>query len=630
MSEQQRDPRRITREFMQALSINKEDTGQPLGLVDRLILPGLLGFGIAAAAIQVLQSDWLEFFLLSASVILLLIVAISPRLQRRVLGRPFSRRHALYVLIYWMSSIAWLGILRYTIGLPTTGKDSPLFYILSLALIMIALIMIRAVLTLTRWFYPVFSTHIPIWEQVLLLVNEALAAAMCAFFFGNLLARLLQPDVFTLWNDPLYTIAVGVSAIIYYTLIQFMWIRRYNDRLSTTTLWLRLARVLAPLALLVIVLLIVRRIVERSDLRSATLLTSAATNLAILAIAPIILLLAVVLSYLIYTSGLGIRQRFLPDLLMDKLPPRLAQFFRSISDMDLMLIVCVLALALPAYVLFGGSTVLATLGQGIMQQGSAFIETSEQALALIVAFPFYLIILALLAMYAYVIAQSGLSAHDRDELVARLPIGFLIIMIITLYLFAVPFTQALIDGRLPRLPQDLGRILLFSILIPLVLLYAHYFVLVRLPYSRGQRSWRDAHSVALANQLEAIDGKINSLNQEISLLDQSWHDHLNRESASRFETLYHYVQLNGMRDDMNMQRLQVVAERQQLTELSDAPISVAVARLPLRVVSLGIPLLLMIQIYQWAVLNNGLREIINNPNLNVVDFFREILKQLQF
>ncbi len=625
MSDQQRDPRRITREFMQALSINKEDAGQPIGLLDRLILPGLLGFGIAATAIQVLQGDWLEFFLLAASVVLLLVVAISPRLQNRLLGRTFSRRHALYVLIYWVSSVAWLGILRYTINLPTTGKDSPLFYILSLTLVMLAVIMIRAVLMLTRWFYPVFSTHIPMWEQLLLLANEVLAVAMCAFFFGNLLARLLQPEVFTLWTDPLYTIAVGTSAAIYYILIQFMWVRRYNDRLSSTTLWL------APLALLVILLLIARRIVERSDLRSATLLTSAATNLAILAIAPIILLLTVVLIYLIYTGNQGIRQRFLPDLLMGKLPPRLARFFRSISDMDFMLIVCVLALALPAYVLFGGSAVLTNVGQGIMQQGSAFIETSEQALALIVAFPFYLLILALMAVYAYVIIQPGLSAHDRDELVAKLPIGFLIILIITLYLCAVPFTQALIEGRLPRLPQDLGRILLFSILIPLVLLYAHYFVLVRLPYSRGQRGWRDAQSITLASQLGTIDGKIDNLNQEISLLDHAWRNNdLDHNPALRFEALYHYVQLNGLRDDMNMQRLKVVAERQQLAELSDAPISVTVARLPLRVVSLGIPLLLLIQIYQWAVLNNGLREIINNPNLNVVDFFREILSQLQF
>jgi hypothetical protein len=79
-----------------------------------------------------------------------------------------------------------------------------------------------------------------------------------------------------------------------------------------------------------------------------------------------------------------------------------------------------------------------------------------------------------------------------------------------------------------------------------------------------------------------------------------------------------------------MQRLQLVAERQQLTEISETPISVTVARLPVRMVSIGIPLLLAIQVYQWAVVNNGLREIVNNPNLDVVDFFREILSQLQF
>ena len=44
-------------------------------------------------------------------------------------------------------------------------------------------------------------------------------------------------------------------------------------------------------------------------------------------------------------------------------------------------------------------------------------------------------------------------------------------LIITLYLFAIPFSQVLTEGRLPQLPQDLGRILLFNILIPLVLLY---------------------------------------------------------------------------------------------------------------------------------------------------------------
>ena len=88
--------------------------------------------------------------------------------------------------------------------------------------------------------------------------------------------------------------------------------------------------------------------------------------------------------------------------------------------------------------------------------------------------------------------------------------------------------------------------------------------------------------------------------------------------------------MNGMRDDLNMQRLQVVSDRQQLAELSETPVSITIARLPVRVVSIGIPLLLAMQIYQWAVLNNGLREIVNNPNITIFEFFRAILRQTQF
>ena len=64
------------------------------------------------------------------------------------------------------------------------------------------------------------------------------------------------------------------------------------------------------------------------------------------------------------------------------------------------------------------------------------------------------------------------------------------------------------------------------------------------------------------------------------------------DDGLRFEALYRYVHLNGLRDDLNMQRLQIVSDRQQLAELSDAPISIAVARLPVRIVTIGIPLLL--------------------------------------
>ena len=61
---------------------------------------------------------------------------------------------------------------------------------------------------------------------------------------------------------------------------------------------------------------------------------------------------------------------------------------------------------------------------------------------------------------------------------------------------------------------------------------------------------------------------------------------------------------------------------------SEVPL--AIAKLPTRVVRYGVPLLLGINIYQWAVVNGGLREITNNPNLNIVEFFQIILQQTQF
>ncbi|MEP7293867.1 MAG: hypothetical protein ABI835_18915 [Chloroflexota bacterium] len=153
-------------------------------------------------------------------------------------------------------------------------------------------------------------------------------------------------------------------------------------------------------------------------------------------------------------------------------------------------------------------------------------------------------------------------------------------------------------------------------------------MLIRQPYASGQKRWREQQSVSYSDQLTGIDYRIRALNGEIARLDSQWQ----REPADkrRLETLYRYVQLNGQRDDLNMQRLQVVADRQQLAELSEAPVSIAVARLPVRVVTIGIPLLLAVQIYQWAILNNGLRDIINNPNITIFEFFRTILKQTQF
>jgi hypothetical protein len=402
--------------------------------------------------------------------------------------------------------------------------------------------------------------------------------------------------------------------------------------LSKNVVWVRLSRVFAPLAAIVVVMVIAKYYIERSDPRTASLMGNSNTNLAVLALAPVILLVIIVMILLVYTGNKGLRQRFLPDLLLDRLPGRMARFLRTVSDMDMLLIIGVMATLIPAYLLLLGDSggVIGVLRQQILQRGSAVIETSEQALAVLFATPFYILIIVLLSLYAFVISRASLTAQERDELIARLPIGFLITLVITLYLFAVPFSQVLTEGRLPQLPQDSGRILLFNIVIPLVLLYLHYFIFVRVPYRRGQSGWREGHTSVLTRQLTMIERRIQNLNQELEQLDRQWQQRNEGNTTMQFDTLYRYVQLNGLRDDMNMQRLQLVAERQQLSEISETPVSVAVARLPIRIVSIGIPLLLIIQVYQWAVINNGLREIVNNPNITVVEFFREILRQLQF
>lgn len=615
----------ITHEFMQAVQISDSR-------FDQMLVPTLLVVGIGYVGWQVIRGDWAAAALLAAGVVLLLVLAAVRPVQQRVLATRFTRRHALYVVLFWVYSAVWINLVRLVPVAQPTGKGSTYFYALLIALIAITLAMIRSLLLLTPRFQRIFSAGIPLWEQILVAGNEAISIGLLALFASNLLVRVFQPDVFTTRFDAAYTIGIGAVVGLYFIGMQLMWLQRWNDWLSRNTVWVRLTRVLAPLFAVVTIMMIGRRFIERTDPRTANLLGDGNTNLAVLALAPVILLVIAVIMLLVYTGNSGLRRRFLPDLLLDRLPARLAGVLRSVSDMDMLLLLGAMATTIPAYLLLLGDSggVIGALRQQILQRGSALIETSEQALAFLFAMPFYIAVIALLALYALVISRSSLPARERDELVARLPIGFLIVLVITLYLFAIPFTQVLTEGELPQLPQDSGRILLYNILIPLVLLYAHYFVFVRLPYSRGQARWRESHAVILTQQLSLIDQRIQSLNQELAQIDLQWKKRSIGNTLMQLDTLYHYVQLNGMRDDMNMQRLQLVAERQQLAEISETPISVAVARLPIRVVSIGIPLLLAIQVYQWAIVNNGLREIINSPNVDVVDFFRLILQQLQF
>ncbi len=619
--------KRITHQFLDVVTLSDSR-------FDRAYIPALLFLGVLYAANQALQGDWLEVAVLALEIALLVTLAVSHPLQARVLGQRLNRRHATYVAFLWGYSLAWVNLVRLLSTVSPTGKGSGSFYALMMIVVAFSLMILRVLLMLTPRGYRLFATQIPIWEQVVVAINEIIAAGMVATFVGgSVLTRILQPEVFTTRIDFAYAFGLSILLVIYYVAIQFMWIQRWNNWLSETRVWLQLTRLLAPLALLVATMVIVRRFIERSEPRTADLLGGAAVDLAVLSLGAVVWLVILIVTILVFTSRRGLRQRFLPDLLLDRLPPRMALFLRSISDVDMLLIIGLLATVIPAYLFLLGDRggILGTLSGQILQRGSAVIETSEQALALLFSMPFYLLALALLALYAYVFSRPSLSAQDRDALVGALPVGFLIVLIITLYLFAIPFSQVLTEGRLPQLPQDLGRILAFNVLIPLILLYLHYFLLVRLPYRRGQGRWRDVENVRLLRQQQTTDERIEGLNREIDLLDRLWQDERGLvEPDQRFQTLFRYVQLNSLRDDLNMQRLHLVSARQQLTEVSEAPVSIAVARLPLRVVSLGIPLLIAIQLYQWAVVNNGLRQIINTPNITVDEFFRIILQQANF
>ncbi|HYO87679.1 MAG TPA: hypothetical protein VER79_03470 [Candidatus Limnocylindrales bacterium] len=614
------DTKRATQEILQALAFSTSP-------IDRLLTPTLLLLGAAYAALRLLAGAWPEALFTLACAALLFTLAAFPRVQSRLLDGPYGRRHAFAVVLLWLYGSAGFAIARGLATAPTGGKDSPAFYGLVLAGAAICIMIARALLLLTprgaRW----FVTRIPLWEQALVAANEAVAAVLVALFFGPLLAHAAEPSVFTLRVDFIYTLAVGAVLILYYAGMQVMWLQRGNDWLSQTRVWVRLARLLTPPGIVIVVVVLVRPFIERADPRSAELLGSGA-GVAVLALAPVLLLLVIVIALLVYSSSSGLRERFLPGLLLERLPMRLRQFLSTISDMDLLLILAVLATLIPVALLLEGSGgLLADLRLQILRSSGLLIETSEQALALLFALPFYALIFAALGLYAYAISRKTLSARDRDALVAKLPLGFLILLIIALYLFAVPLTQVITEGRLPRLPQDSVRIILFNILIPLVLLYATYFVFVRIPYRRGQNRWRDIQQHTLNRDLTRLDERIDGLNRELAGLEERWRS-APPEGPARTDMLFHYVQLNGIRDDLNMRRLQSMSERQQLFELSETPGSLAVARLPLRIVTIGVPLLIALQVYQWAVLNNGLRQIVENPNATVLDFLQALVSQL--
>jgi len=623
MSEQPQN-QNITHMFLARVKLSDESR------LERYLIPIMLGVGIGASGLLFLSGDIVRFAVSVAVVALLLALTVIKPLQDRILKREMTTGHAFYIAVFWLYSQGWIVLLRQLQTLPQLGKDSTEFYILFLFFLMVTYRGIFALFGITRVGYSILFTAIPFWERVSIAINELIAGALLSVFAGGLLAQWVQPSVFTLQIEPTYTIGVLGSLLLYYFVIQLMWTERWNHALSRNRNWLRLARFFAPIALFIATLVIGRHFTRLSDPRTADLLGTADLDQTILAVSPVLWLLILAIVVLVYTSQRGLSRRFFPQSLLQQLPARVRDVLGKISDMDLLLLIGIMSTWIPIQVLLsetGQIGFLEVLRTQITQQ-NALIDTSEQALALIFALPFYIFVAGILVIYAYVFAKPDLSAKDRDALVDQLPIGLIIMFIITLYLCSIPFSQVLSEGRLPQLPQDLGRILAFDVLIPLLLLYAHYFILIRFPYGRGQKLWRIQHAEYLQYEETRVQQRIKTLDTEINRIEKRWIRI--KDEDDKIETLYKFVELNSNRDSQNMDLLRLIRQRQELDEVSETPVSVTIARLPTRIISLGIPLLLAFKIYEWAVVNNGLREIANNPNIGVIEFFQIILQQTQF
>ena len=123
--------KRITHQFMQAVGAD------PLV---RLLVPVLLLLGVGWAGWQVFTGDWLEAGPAVLGVAFLLALAASEHVQKRVLGQPFNRRHALYVGLSWVYGACWLILIRLVGRSPLSGKASEQTYFALILLIAVGVL----------------------------------------------------------------------------------------------------------------------------------------------------------------------------------------------------------------------------------------------------------------------------------------------------------------------------------------------------------------------------------------------------------------------------------------------------------------------------------------------------------
>lgn len=598
---------------------------------DRLFVPLLLILEAIVSLWRLLQGDWLMALVSALGIVLMLALALSETVKQRLRYQKFTRSLAFYAFVIWLYSLLFVAFYRILASLPAIGKDSQPFYVFLLLFLAITFRLLLASFALTPIGYKLFFSKIPIWEQFLVAINEFVSAALLSYILGAELAHFLQPDVFSLRFDAYYVVGLLFLTGLYYLIMQAMWIQAWNQWLGRNIVWLRFARIISPLALLVASMVIFRHFTYLSDPRTANLLGTANINQTILALSPIVWMMIFFIIIMVYSGNRGLRNLFLPNKLLELLPERIAKSLRTVSDMDILLVLGALTTLIPVQIfLFNNRILLDQLQARIT--GNALISSSEQALAFIFSLPFYLLALALLLLYAYVMANPKLSAQDRDALVDRLPITLIVIFIITLYLAAIPFSEVLTTGRVPDLRRDLGYILAFDVLIPLVLFYTHYYLLIRFPYGRGQNRWRVQYARELETKLRDVNTALATLQSQIEQCEIIWKNRANLRSNSeqQIDMLFDLIELNGKRDRLNMSRLQYVAEKQELQEISESPISLTIAQMPNRIIQYGIPLILLFKIYEWAIVNDGLREVANNPNIGVLEFFQAILENTNF
>ncbi len=599
--------------------------------IDRLFIPSMLVIQFAYTIWQFIDADWLSVGVSIVGIVLLAFFSSFIPAQKRLLGQLFRRSHGFYLMVFWVYSQLFIIFYRVLSTAPTTGKDSEPFYVFLLIFLVVTFRLLLSLFAITPLGYRIFISEIPLWEQFMVAINEFISTSILSFVLGRLIARFVQNDIFTLDNNIYYTGGLLLLAITYFLLIQGMWIGRWNRWLSHNSVWVNLARLLTPIALVITSLVIVRHFTNLSDLRTANLLGPAVIDETILALSPILWMMIFFVLIIVFSGGRGLRRILIPDKLLEHVPSRIEPSLRTISDMDILLLFAVLATVIPVQLfLFNDTTIIGDLQARL--QDNAIIDSSQQALALIFGIPFYVVALLLLLLYAFVIANRTISAKDRNAIVDRLPLTLIIMFIITLYLAAIPFSQVLSSGDIPNLQQDLGYILAFDVLIPLVLFYTHYYLLIRLPYGRGQSRWRVQNAITLETQLNRVDTELATLETEIHQCEVIWRNRDNIKSTQNDQIgmLFDLIELNGRRDRLNMERLQILADRQALQDVTEAPISLTVASLPNRIIQYGIPLVLVFKIYEWAIVNDGLREVANNPNIGVLEFFRLILENTNF